>query len=81
MRYARASWVKLNLDEYFQKEKKRDDRNDRFMSWLYDIPFNEKKDTVGNWARKLRFALSPITTPVPSLPSGLMILIAERFKS
>ncbi len=66
VKYARASWVKLNLDEYFEKEKKRDDRNDRFYSWIFDIPMEEKKDTSRQLGKKteLRFIADNDTSSI-----------------
>jgi type II secretory pathway component GspD/PulD (secretin) len=45
IKYARATWVKLNLDDYFKKEKKQDVNNrDRYYAYIFDIPLNEKKE-------------------------------------
>ena len=66
VKYARASWVKINLDEYFEKEKKRDDRNDRWMSWIFDIPMEEKKDTSRQLGKRaeLRFIADNDTSSI-----------------
>jgi len=66
VKYARASWVKLNLDEYFEKEKKRDNRNDRMMSWIFDLPMEEKKDTSRQLGKRteLRFIADNDTSSI-----------------
>jgi hypothetical protein len=74
VKYARASWVKLNLDEYFEKEKKRDDRNDRFYSWIFDMPMEDKKDTSRQLGKKaeLRFIADNDTSSIIAIGANDM---------
>lgn len=58
VKYARASWVKLNLDDYFKKEpKSKTSDRDRYYAWIFDIPLNEKKEESRQLGKKaeLRF--------------------------
>ncbi len=74
VKFARASWVKLNLDEYFEKEKKRDDRNDRFYSWMYGMPTEDKKDTSRQLGKKdvLRFIADNDTSSIIAIGANDM---------
>ena len=55
IKYARASWVKLNLDEYFEDESQ-DDGNDR-LRFFFGFDDNQKKDEARQLGTKnpLRF--------------------------
>ncbi|MGN6548184.1 MAG: secretin N-terminal domain-containing protein, partial [Aureliella sp.] len=46
VKYARASWIALNLEDYFKNEdKKGNDSRDRFFSWYFGMPSESKSST------------------------------------
>ncbi len=66
VKYARATWVKLNLDEYFEKEKK-DDGRDRFYSWIYDMPSPKKESRQLGQKTELRFIADNDTNSIVAI--------------
>ncbi len=56
VKHARASWVVLNLEDYFadQMEQKDNDR-DRFYRWIFDMPDDKKKSVGLAGGAKLKF--------------------------
>lgn len=51
--HARASWIKLNLEDYFKDETKK--KNDNFYRWVFDLPPEDDKKQDLSSEIKLRF--------------------------
>lgn len=56
-RYASATWVKLNLEEYFEDEDAAQDDRPSFARWIYGFDDEQKNETPAGLGRpaKLRF--------------------------
>ncbi len=47
VRYTRATWIVLNLQDYFKNDdSKKDDNRDQFMSWFFGMPSDKKKSST-----------------------------------
>lgn len=67
LKFARASIVKLNLEEFFAEEQKKDDGNSNFRRWWYGYDDeSDKKDTSLRLSKRrpLRFIYDPDSNTV-----------------
>lgn len=57
VRHASASWIVLSLKEYFEDDdKSKDDEDDTFLRWIWDMPSKEEPGPAGlGGKRKLKF--------------------------
>lgn len=71
VRYSRATWVKLNLDEYFEKKKDTSsDPRSRYYSWLFDFDTQDNKKDEGRQLGKkveLRFIADNDTSTIVAI--------------
>ncbi|MGN6133177.1 MAG: secretin N-terminal domain-containing protein [Aureliella sp.] len=58
VKYTRATWIVLNLEDYFKNEEStKEDPRDRYYSWLFGMPSEKKKTPERQLGKKvpLRF--------------------------